>query len=81
MTEPDPGLQAANKALAEVGIVRRTVTEIQKRSRAASRSTIDQRDAEEKAAQARLQRPRGARDDDGDSPVAQATPEPAAGQR
>ena len=28
-TQPDPSLQAANKALAEIGTVRRTVTEIQ----------------------------------------------------
>jgi SPOR domain len=50
---PDPSLQAANRALAEVGTVRRTVTEIQGDLRSL-KSTIDQREAESKAAQTRL---------------------------
>ena len=53
MAEPDPSIQAANKALAEVGSVRRTVTEMQK-DLGRIKDTIGQREAEEKAAQARL---------------------------
>jgi len=53
VAEPDPGIQAANKALAEVGSVRRTVTEMQK-DLGRIKDTIGQREAEEKSAQARL---------------------------
>ena len=53
VAEPDPSIQAANKALAEVGSVRRTVTEMQK-DLGRIKDTIGQREAEEKAAQARL---------------------------
>ena len=53
MAEPDPSIQAANKALAAVGSVRRTVTEMQK-DLGSIKDTIGQREAEEKAAQARL---------------------------
>lgn len=52
-TEPDPSIQAANKALAELGTVRRTVTEIQS-DLGRLKSTIDQKAAEERASQARL---------------------------
>jgi hypothetical protein len=52
-TQPDPSLQAATKALAEIGTVRRTVTEIQG-DLGRLKSTIDQRAAEERASQARL---------------------------
>ena len=52
--EPDPALQASTKALlTRSGTVRRTVVEIQN-DLGRLRSTIDQREAEEKAAQARL---------------------------
>ena len=53
VTEPDPSIQAATKALAELGTVRRTVTEIQN-DLGRLKSTIDERTAEERAAQARL---------------------------
>ena len=53
VTEPDPRIQAATKALAELGTVRRTVTEIQN-DLGRLKSTIDERTAEERAAQARL---------------------------
>lgn len=53
VTQPDPSIQAANKALAELGTVRRVVTELQK-DVGSIKSTIGQREAEEKAAQARL---------------------------
>ena len=52
-TEPDRGIQAANKALAEVGTVRGVVIEMQ-RDLGRLRATVDQREAEERAAQARL---------------------------
>jgi hypothetical protein len=52
-TQPDPSLQAANKALAEIGTVRRTVTEMQG-DLGRLKSTVDQRAAEERASQARL---------------------------
>jgi hypothetical protein len=53
VTEPDPGIQAANKALAELGTVRRVVTEMQK-DLGRLKDTIGQREADERAAQARL---------------------------
>jgi Tfp pilus assembly protein FimV len=53
VAQPDPGIQAANKALAEIGTVRRVVTELQK-DVGSIKTTIGQREAEEKAAQARL---------------------------
>jgi sporulation related protein len=53
VAEPDPSVQAATKALAEIGTVRRTVTEIQN-DLGRLKSTIDERTAEERAAQARL---------------------------
>jgi sporulation related protein len=55
VAEPDPGVQAANKALAEVGSVRRVVTEMQK-DLGRLKDTVGQREAEEKEAQARLAR-------------------------
>ena len=53
VTEPDPGIQAANKALAELGTVRGVVIEMQK-DLGRLKATVDQREAEERAAQARL---------------------------
>jgi len=53
VAEPDQGVRAASKALAEVGTVRRTVVEIQ-RDLGRLREAIDQREAQEKAAQSRL---------------------------
>jgi hypothetical protein len=53
VTEPDPSIQAANKALAELGTVRRVVTELQK-DLGQLKDTIGQREPDEKAAQARL---------------------------
>jgi len=50
---PDQSIEAANRALAEVGSVRRTVTEIQ-RDIGRIKETIDQREAQERAAQLRL---------------------------
>ena len=52
-TEPDRGIQAANKALAELGTVRGVVIEMQK-DLGRLKATVDQREAEERAAQARL---------------------------
>jgi hypothetical protein len=51
--QPDQSLRAANLALAEVGSVRRTVTEIQ-RDLGKLKETVDQRETEDRAAQARL---------------------------
>jgi hypothetical protein len=53
IAEPDPGIQAADKALAEVRSVGRVVTEMQK-DLGLLKNTIGQREAEEKAAQARI---------------------------
>ena len=53
VAKADPTLQAANRALAEVGTVRRTVTEIQS-DLSRLKGAIDRREAEDKAAQARL---------------------------
>jgi hypothetical protein len=53
IAQPDPGMQAANKALAEIGTVRKVVTDIQK-DLGRLKDTVDQREVEEKAAQARL---------------------------
>jgi hypothetical protein len=52
-TEPDPGLQAATKALAEIGTVRRTVTEMQG-DIGRIRSTVEQQAVEGRASQTRL---------------------------
>ena len=76
MAETDPGIQAANRALAEVGSVRRTVTEIQK-DVGRIKDTIGQREVEEKAAQARLSALEERVTTMAPTPVAQATPEPA----
>jgi hypothetical protein len=78
MTEPDPSIQAANKALAEVGTVRRVVTEIQK-DLGRIKDTMGQREAEEKAAQARLAALEERVTTIATVPAAQATPEPAPG--
>ena len=76
MTEPDPSIQAANKALAEVGTVRRVVTEIQK-DLGRIKDTMGQREAEEKAAQARLAALEERVTTIATVPAAQAIPEPA----
>jgi hypothetical protein len=76
MAETDAGVQAANRALAEVGSVRRTVTEIQK-DVGRIKDTIGQRELEEKAAQARLSALEERVTTMATTPVAQATPEPA----
>jgi hypothetical protein len=78
MTEPDPSIQAANKALAEVGTVRRVVTEIQK-DLGRIKDTMGQREAEEKAAQARLAALEERVTTIATVPAAQATPEPTPG--
>ena len=78
MTEPDPSIQAANKALAEVGTVRRVVTEIQK-DLGRIKDTMGQREAEEKAAQARLAALEERVTTIVTVPAAQATPEPTPG--
>jgi hypothetical protein len=78
VTEADPGIQAANKALAEVGSVRRVVTEIQK-DLGRIKDDISRREAEEKAAQERLTRLEDRVTTMAATPVAQATPEPAHG--
>lgn len=75
VTQPDPSIQAANKALAELGTVRRVVTELQK-DVGSLKDTIGHREAEEKAAQARL----AALEERVTTmavPVAQPTPAPA----
>jgi hypothetical protein len=78
MAEADPGTQLANKALTEVGTVRRVVTEIQK-DLGRIKDSIGQREAEEKAAQARLTALEERVTTMAATPVAQATPEPAPG--
>jgi hypothetical protein len=76
MAETDAGVQAANRALAEVGSVRRTVTEIQK-DVGRIKDTIGQRELEEKAAQARLSALEDRVTTMATTPIAQATPESA----
>jgi SPOR domain len=78
VAETNPGVQLANKALTEVGTVRRVVTEIQK-DLGRIKDSIGQREAEEKAAQERLTRLEDRVTTMAATPVAQATPEPAPG--
>ena len=79
MAEADPGVQTARQALKEVGVVRGVVIEIQK-DLGRIKDTIGQREAEEKAAQARLAALEDRVTTMAATPVAQATPEPTPGQ-
>src|SRR5262245_35921764 len=76
LAEADSGVQVANRALTEVGSVRRAVTEIQK-DVGRIKDTISQRELEEKAAQARLAALEERVTTIAATPVAQANPEPA----
>lgn len=53
MTEPDPGLRAATRALAELGTVRRTIGDMQ-RDLGQVRETLEQREARERDLQSRV---------------------------
>jgi hypothetical protein len=77
VTQPDQGLRAATRALAELGNVRRTLGEMQK-DLGQVRETIEQREVNEKAVQARIA---ALEERVASLPVATATPEATPKQR